>query len=643
MKTSYPTPFAYSRLASGICLAALLFVSPHARAATVSPNSVTFNEDSSFNVTVTCNAASVLTTTSRNTTFIPNANLTYDTTAGTTRVLTIKPAPDRNSWVDPNNNYVDILDSVSGTTVSVYVHVLQVNDPPSFTVPANLNATADGTAKSVTAFATSVFAGPTSDEYSQTVYFDIVSNDSLGLFNVAPAIAAATSGNNGTAKLTFTPKTGSGTATIVVRGRDSGLSAAPNVNTSANQTFTITLTGINTPPSISNSGSQYGGVEDTAMVVTFTASDLETALTAASFSGTSDNTALVDSSSFGAFVNTSANNWQVAITPKADANGNCNISIIVTDGGGLTGTNKFYAVFASVNDPPKFTIPTSALTYNANAGAVTVAGFLTGVNAGPVTATDELRQQNVSFAITANDHPEFFSVQPAIPTLGPVTNGTANLTFTPQSTAGGVAHLTVVATDTGVPAASSAGQNFTITINAVNTPPVISRTPDTSGFENTDMVVAFTASDNETPNASLVLSGTSDTTTLVNAASFVSFVNTSANNWQATIRPLTNASGACYISIVVTDGGGLKATNKFYATFSLVNQPPSFTKGTNVTVYKSSAAYSAAWATAISPGPANESSQTVSFQVSNDNTNLFTTNGQPSVTSGGVLNFTPFP
>jgi hypothetical protein len=45
------------------------------------------------------------------------------------------------------------------------------------------------------------------------------------------------------------------------------------------------------------------------------------------------------------------------------------------------------------------------------------------------------------------------------------------------------------------------------------------------------------------------------------------------------------------------------------------------------------------WATAISPGPVNESGQTVSFTVTNDNAALFSS--APAIDSSGTLTYTP--
>ncbi|NLG96041.1 MAG: tandem-95 repeat protein [Chloroflexi bacterium] len=74
-----------------------------------------------------------------------------------------------------------------------------------------------------------------------------------------------------------------------------------------------------------------------------------------------------------------------------------------------------------------------------------------------------------------------------------------------------------------------------------------------------------------------------------------------------------------------------------------VNDAPSFTPGsTAITVLEDQGEYTQAnWATAISTGPANESSQAYEFIVTNDNEDLFAV--QPAVASDGTLTFTPAP
>src|SRR5439155_430839 len=68
---------------------------------------------------------------------------------------------------------------------------------------------------------------------------------------------------------------------------------------------------------------------------------------------------------------------------------------------------------------------------------------------------------------------------------------------------------------------------------------------------------------------------------------------------------------------------------------------PTFTKGPDVTVLEDSGTTTLSnWATNISPGPADESSQQVDFIVSNDNNGLFTAAGQPAIAPDGTLTFT---
>lgn len=73
-------------------------------------------------------------------------------------------------------------------------------------------------------------------------------------------------------------------------------------------------------------------------------------------------------------------------------------------------------------------------------------------------------------------------------------------------------------------------------------------------------------------------------------------------------------------------------------TISPVNDAPSFTPGGPVTVFEDMGEFSSAWASNISPGPVNESGQTVQFSVTNNNNSLFAV--QPAISSTGVLSFT---
>ena len=113
------------------------------------------------------------------------------------------------------------------------ITVTAVNDVPSFAKGPDQKVIVNSGAQTVTSWATGILAGP-ADESSQTLNF-IVTTDKPALFSAPPTIAA--NGN-----LTYTPATNAkGTATVSVQIHDNGGTTNGGVDTSAVQTFTITI------------------------------------------------------------------------------------------------------------------------------------------------------------------------------------------------------------------------------------------------------------------------------------------------------------------------------------------------------------------------------------------------------------------
>ena len=107
-----------------------------------------------------------------------------------------------------------------------------------------------------------------------------------------------------------------------------------------------------------------------------------------------------------------------------------------------------------------------------------------------------------------------------------------------------------------------------------------------------------------------------------------------------TYTPNPDANGSDGFIFKVNDGLIDSAPATVTLTIAPVNDAPAFTKGADLSAAADSGAHTiAAWATGISVGPADESGQTLSFQVSNDNASLFTV--QPIVAANGTLTFTP--
>jgi hypothetical protein len=82
-----------------------------------------------------------------------------------------------------------------------------------------------------------------------------------------------------------------------------------------------------------------------------------------------------------------------------------------------------------------------------------------------------------------------------------------------------------------------------------------------------------------------------------------------------TYTPNADYNGTDGFTYTIDDGKGETDTAAVSTTVDPVNDAPSFTSGGDITVAEDSGAYSAAWATGISKGPANESGQGLTFIV----------------------------
>ena len=123
--------------------------------------------------------------------------------------------------------------NATSNIVTVTLTVTSVNDAPSFIKGPNQGVPMNAPAQTVPNWASLVSAGPAS-ESGESVNF-IVSNDNTQLFTAQPAVSAA-----GT--LTFTPRSNrEGVANVTVQIHDNGGTANGGVDTSAAQTFTITI------------------------------------------------------------------------------------------------------------------------------------------------------------------------------------------------------------------------------------------------------------------------------------------------------------------------------------------------------------------------------------------------------------------
>jgi VCBS repeat-containing protein len=161
--------------------------------------------------------------------------------------------------------------SVQSYAAGVFIDVEAVDDAPGFTGGADQSVAEDSGAQSVSGWATGISAGASE---TQNVTFS-ATNDNNALFSSQPQISP-----DGT--LTYTPaKDASGSATVSVKAKDDGSTANGGADTSAVQTFTITVTPVNDAPTISvvaGSAGQSACLSDTSGRVTLKLSDVDSNL-----------------------------------------------------------------------------------------------------------------------------------------------------------------------------------------------------------------------------------------------------------------------------------------------------------------------------------------------------------------------------
>ena len=517
---------------------------------------------------------------------------------------------------------------------SFVITVANVNDAPSFVKGADVTVLEDSGAKTVAAWATAISAGP-SNEYGQALNF-IVSNGNSALFSDQPAISAS-------GELTFTPAANAnGVATVTVQLHDAGGTADGGADTSAAQTFTITVAPVNDAPSFSTGADQTvaedaGAQSIGAWATAISAGPANEAAQAVTFNVTGNsNPALfavapaVDASG------------RLTYTPAAAANGVATITLVVADNGGTadggadtSAPQSFAITVISVNDAPSF-VKGADQALLEDAGPQTIAGWASAISAGPANEAS----QSLDF-IVSNDNAALFAAAPAI-----AANGT--LTFTAAADAYGTATVTVRLHDDGGVANggadTSAPQTFTITVGSVNDVPAFVKGADVTvnedaGAQSLAWATGISAGANEASQAVDFIVSSS------NAALFAVQPAVAANG-TLTFTPAADANGSATVTVRIHDNGGTanggadtSAAETFTITVTSVNDAPSFVKGANQAVLVDFGPQTVSgWATSLSAGPASESSQALNFLVSNDNGALFS--AQPAISAGGTLTYT---
>jgi Calcineurin-like phosphoesterase/Immunoglobulin domain/Purple acid Phosphatase, N-terminal domain/Bacterial Ig domain len=347
--------------------------------------------------------------------------------------------------------------------------------------------------------------------------------------------------------VTVTPaanESGICTITVFVNDTNFGMSS---------RTFTLTVNPVNDVPLISPPANQSITEDSTVILLPFTVRDVETPAANLTVTASSSNPGLVPAASI--LLGGSGTNRALTITPVPNQFGAATITLTASDSaGGISSTN-FVVNVTPVNDAPVVSTFTDLIT---NEDTPTAAL--------PFTIGDlETPAANLAVIGTSSD---LLLVPEANITFG--GSGTSrSVTVTPAANRFGTATITVTIRDAEGLAASN---SFGLTVLAVNDSPIISGLADQSTGEDTPKTIAFSISDEETPAASLVVTGTSSDVQLVPNA--IILLSGSGTNRTVTVMPATNRVGSATIYITVTDANGGSSSNSFVLTVNAENDLP---------------------------------------------------------------------
>jgi len=293
------------------------------------------NEDSStgvLNFTVgdaeTAVGSLTLTANSSNTALVPNANITLGG-SGANRTIAVTPAPNQSGSATIT---VTVSDGSSTASDTFVLTVSPVDDPPTITdIPDQFTSI-------------NTPLGPISFTLADidTTASSLSLSGNSSNPTLVPDVNIVFGGTGANRSVTVTPAPGqTGAATITVTVSDGVLMAS--------DTFVVTVSPANTPPSISDIPDQIINEDNATAALNFSIGDAETAPASLALTKGSSNTALVPSANI--VLGGSGANRTVTVTPATNQSGTATITVTVSDGQ-MTASDSFVVIVSPVNDPP---------------------------------------------------------------------------------------------------------------------------------------------------------------------------------------------------------------------------------------------------------------------------------------------------
>ncbi|KJV06157.1 cadherin domain-containing protein [Methylocucumis oryzae] len=359
----------------------------------------------------------------------------------------------------------------------------------------------------------------------------------------------------------------------------------------------------------------------------------------------------------------------MSFQPDLNSSGNSTLTLSVDDqgntgsGGALTDSGSVTLTINAVNDAPENNAPVTqtinedtTLVFNgANSNLISISDIDASSQSLLMTlsATNgNLTLSTISGLAFSSGDGTSDSTMSFTGSLSDINASLDGLSFQPDANAIGNATLSITTNDQGnigSGGALSDTDTVSISINSINDAPTFAKGLDPV------IILEDSGAQSVTGWASTIDDGDPETTQTLtfnitgnsNPSLFSVAPSIDASTGTLTYTPTANANGSATITVELSDNGGTanggidtSSSQTFVINVTAVNDVPSFTKGADQTVNEDPSPQTVSnWATAISTGPDNEASQTVTFQVGNNNNSLFSV--QPAIDANGTLTYSP--
>ncbi|MEQ8550102.1 MAG: CARDB domain-containing protein, partial [Cyclobacteriaceae bacterium] len=556
-----------------------------------------------------------------------------------THLLNIVPFKDFNGKIDLILTVVD--DDSESDTDTLHIQVTPVNDVPYPIRTAGELSYNEDAGDITTNQIFTANAGAYNESFQQLEW--VVSNDNNPLFSEQPSI-------NSDGMVTFqTAANMHGTATVSYQIKDNGGTANGGIDASETFTFLIVIHPVNDAPSFTKGANQEVFEDAAPQLIEAWAKDIfagaanetEQKLT---FQLSTDNDAL-----FEVLPAINLLSGDLTYTLAKDANGLANVSVVLMDDGGKSRNGSdasqeqtFTINVISVNDAPSFTNGENVEVLE-DAGVVAIQNWASNIDKGALNESDEI----LAFELLVENNAIF----EVLPSIDPRTG---NLTFTTAKDESGETTVFITLLDNG--GTENGGNDkktdtFTISVLSVNDAPTFTKGADQEVLEDAQAQIISgwateisAGADNES-SQELTFALTTN-----NDALFSELPSIDATSGDLTYSLLPDANGKATVTILLSDNGGVANTGiditesqTFDITVLSVNDVPAFVKGEDQEVLEDAQAQViTGWATGISAGADNESSQELTFTLTSNNDALFTELPSIDATSGD-LSYTLLP